>query len=177
MPINPRFLFATFLALIVGIVFLSSPSMLLAEKKMPTPDDFEIYLLSSPRLPMYPAAYLTIDSSGHCKYFERPRGKDAQFVLINELNLDAEAMKKIYVTIQKQKFFDLRKEYKDPEIMDGDFALMKITANGKKHQVKTINIKVDAFDDIVREINAHLPKGMRISYNALHVDKYKREKR
>ncbi len=177
MSLTPRSLLITILVLIVGVIFSASPPVLLGKEKMSTPDDFEIYLQSAGRVPMSAEYALLIGPNGHCKYFETPQGQDTGFVLISELDLDAKAMEKIYETVKKEKFFELKKEYRDPEVMDGDFAEMEITADGKTHTVKTINIKVDAFDNIVREIDALLPKEMRISYNALHVDSYKRVKR
>ncbi len=177
MSLTPRSLLIPILVLIVGVIFSASHSVLSAKEKMQIPDDFEVLLQSFPRKAWRPAFAVKIQSNGHCKYFATPQGQGTDFVLINEFDLDAKAMEKIYETVKKEKFFELKKEYKDPNVKDGDLAVMQIIANGKRHVVKTVNIKVDAFDNIVREINTYLPKEARISYNALHVDAYKRVKR
>lgn len=177
MSMSPRVFFIPLFALMIGIALAVSPSDLFAKKKMPTPDDFRIYLHSAPRMPMSPdpAPTLVIEPNGHCKYYERSRGEEN--VLKREFDLDAEAMSKIYDTTKKERFFDLKPEYSDPNVMDGDFAEVEITAERKKHRVKTVNIKVDAFDNIVKAINAHTPEGTHIIYNALYVGDYKRVER
>ncbi len=170
-------LLTAILALIVSVMSSVPHSTLSAKEKMQIPDDFEIYLDSTARMPLSSAEALLIDSSGHCKYFKRSVGSGDEFALISEFDLTAKAMEKIYNTVKKEKFFNLKPEYRDPTVMDGDYAEMEITADGKTHTVKTVNIKVDAFDNIVRVINALLPEEARIRYNALNVKDYKRLRR
>lgn len=171
---TPRVFLALFL---FTVVLLSSPSLLFAKKKMPTPEDFDIFLHTAGRLPGSAEYAIIIKPNGHGKNYEKPEGPGKEMVLVSEFDLDAAAMKKIYETVKEQRFFDLKPEYVDPNVMDGDFAEMEITAEGKKYRVTTINIKVDAFDTIVRELNAHTPKEAAILYNALLVDDYKRVER
>lgn len=177
MSLTPRSLLIPILVLIVGVILSASHSVLSAKEKMQIPDDFGIYLHSAGRIPMSSAATLTIEPNGHCKYYKRSRGPGKKLELKGEFDLSPEALEKIYKVIKEEKFFDLKPKYSDPDIKDGDFADMQITADGKKHQVQTVNIKVDAFDKIVSFMNSQLPEGMRIKYNALHVDDYKRVKR
>ncbi|HLA38302.1 MAG TPA: hypothetical protein VJZ02_07530 [Candidatus Brocadiales bacterium] len=177
MSMSPRVFLISLFALMIGIALAASPSDLLAKKNMPTPDDFSIFLHSAGRLPGSPEYAIRIGPDGHGKNYEKPEGMGKELVLVSEFDLDATAMKKIYDVIKKEKFFDLKQEYRDPNIMDGDFAEMEITADGKKHRVTTVNIKVDAFDNIVREINTHTPQKASIYYNALLVDDYKRVER
>jgi len=49
--------------------------------------------------------------------------------------------------------------------------------NGKTYRVRTVNIKVVAFDRIVDTINNLLPKGVFIYYNAMITDSYKKVER
>ena len=168
----PRVFLISLFALMIGIALAVLPSDLLAKKNMPTPDDFSIFLHSAGRLPGSPEYAIRIGPDGHGKNYEKPEGMGKELVLVSEFDLDATAMKKIYETIKKQRFFDLKPEYVDPNIME-----MEITADGKKHRVTTVNIKVDAFDNIVREINTYIPKKASIYYNALIVDDYKRVER
>ncbi len=177
MSLPPKALLTAILALIVGVILSVPHSTLSAKEKMQIPNDFEVYLHSAGRMPLSSAEALLIDSSGHCKYFKRSVGSGDEFALISEFDLTAKAMEKIYDTVKKERFFDLKSEYRDPTVMDGDYAEMEITADGKTHTVKTVNIKVDAFDKIVREINALLPEEARIRYNALHIKDYNRVKR
>lgn len=152
-------------------------STLFARENMLIPDDFKIYLHTTGRIPNSSAYAILIKSSGHCKYFERSAGLGEEFKLVKEFDLDVKSMQKIYNTITQQKFFELKPKYIDPGVQDGDLAEMEITADGKNHRVKTINMRVDDFDGIVLEINTHLLEGVQIRYNALHVKSHKGVKR
>lgn len=167
-----------FPVLISFLLLFVAPSLFAEPKDQTPPNDFEIFIHSAPRLPASssPGSALFLETNGRCMFYETSPADGEKYVLKKEIILNPKAIEKIYTVIKKEKFFALKAEYRDPEIMDGDFAEMEVTANGKKHGVRTINIKVDAFDNIVLEINSHLPEGVDVIYNALHVDGYKRVK-
>lgn len=174
-----RILFVPSFVLFLIVIFTSSQPILSAKEKMSVPEDFSLFLHSGGVLPGDPEYAITLDPKGHGKYYEKPEGPDTgqKMVLISEFDLDSKAMNKIYETIKKEKFFDLKPEYKDPTVKGGNYAEMDITSDGKRNWVRTINIKVDAFDNIVRAINSYLTKETEILYNALLVDEYKRVER
>lgn len=120
-----------------------------------------------------PALFLRIDAQGDFEYYQRRGGPESErdYELIERGELGSEAMRDIYRTVIEEGFFDLEQEYGDPDVMDGDWVEMMITAQARTHHVKTVNIAVDAFDRIVMNINSHLPDGVAIVYNALHVNR------
>ncbi len=86
--------------------------------------------------------------------------------------IDAAALSRLYRAITDNDFFTLKSRYNDPAIDDGDYAKLTITAHGKTHSVRTVNIRVTAFDQIALAINREMPDGRRVLYNALHIDDY-----
>ncbi len=95
------------------------------------------------------------------------------------LRLNRAAMDAIYAEIEANKFFDLKEFYGDERVAGGDRVSILITANGRRKEVITVNIKVTDFDDIVRKLNEYLPEGRKIYYNALskYADDYLEVKR
>ena len=83
------------------------------------------------------------------------------------VNLPREAIQRIYAAIQNERFFDLQPLYRDEHKVDGDQAEMTVTAAGKTYKVRTVNIRVGAFDRIAGAIDRELPAERRIQYNAL----------
>lgn len=83
------------------------------------------------------------------------------------VKIGVRAVKRIYQTLLDEKFFDLKHEYKDERVMDGDSATISVSANNRKYIVTTINISVGAFDRIAKAINKELPEGNKVHYNAL----------
>lgn len=136
------------------------------------PDDLRITLKSAARLPgePYGPETVTIQSDGRTE-LSRKDGPDGLLPAM-EMKLDPSAVRRIYDAIVADRFFELKPNYSDPHIHDGDYASMSITADGKTHRVRTVNIKVHAFDRIVLAIDRELPDGREVFYNALHRDDY-----
>jgi hypothetical protein len=136
------------------------------------PADFRVELRSAPRVPGEPAGAqeVAIDAQGRVK-LAAVQGPDETLPAL-ETQLKPDAVQRIYDAVTKDRFFELKPLYREPKIRDGDYARMTITAEGRTHTVKTVNIRVFAFDRIVITIDRELPKGRRIQYNALHVKSY-----
>jgi hypothetical protein len=139
----------------------------------PLPNDLRIVLRSVPRVAgTVPGEHsVTIDADGNAQLstVSAPGGELPAMTA----QIPTEGMEDIWSWIQKERFFELDPLYRDPEIQDGDFAEMTITANGETHKVRTVNIRVYAFDRIAIVIGYYLPEGRRIQYNALHASEYK----
>jgi len=140
------------------------------------PEDFMISIRSAPRMPgsPAPALFLNIKADGAGTYYETTDTEKTNFELKNEFTLSRKAVEEIYDIVKKERFFDLKPTYRDPDVMDGDYAEIEIRANGRTYRVKTINVKVDAFDNIVRKVNQLVPQYVTIYYNALSTDEYKK---
>jgi hypothetical protein len=157
----------------------NNQTILLAKADLKVPEDFTMVIHSGPRMKRSAAAalFLSLNAKGTAKYYKTNVKGKSDFSLIKEFTLSPGMVNKIYATTISERFFQLKPHYKDPEILDGDFAQIEIHANGKSYRVRTVNIKVDAFDRIVTTVNNFLPKGVIIYYNAMTVDSYKKVER
>ncbi len=154
-------------------------NILLAKADNPVPKDFTMVIHTGPRMQRspVPALFLSLYGKGLAKYYETNVNGKKDFSLVKEFVLDATVIQRIYSIVMSERFFELKPQYNDPEVMDGDFAQIEINANGKSYRVRTVNIKVDAFDRIITAVNNYLPKGVILYYNAITVDSYKRVER
>ena len=136
------------------------------------PNDFSVELVSGVLQPGYPIGpeRVTINASGSVNYSEMERAD--RMLAAENSEISREAVAAIYASITENDFFGLKERYESPAILDGDYAELTITANGNTHSVRTVNIKVKDFDDIVTIINRQLPEDRWIIYNALHIDEY-----
>jgi len=136
------------------------------------PDDFSFELSSAPRMPGYPLGpeYINMaaDGSADLSVMDAEGGA----LPATTVKISAEGRARIYAAITENDFFGLDKTYESPAVRDGDYALLKVTIDGSTHIVRTINMRVNAFDRIVIIINREVPLERRIIYNALHVEEY-----
>ena len=138
------------------------------------PADFKLRLVSARRGPARippDIQWVEISAAGSAKLSEMRSGNAQLPGAV--IRLGADAVQRIYRAVSTERFFELQGIYQDSEVSGGDFAEMTITADGKTQTVKTVNIRVAAFDRITQAVNSALPADRRIRYNALHVDSYK----
>jgi len=141
------------------------------------PADFQLSLESASLMadPGFPTESLKLTADGNVEF--STKGTEKGMLPATSIQIDATAIREIYAQIQRQGFFTLQPDYVDPDVMDGDYAQLSITANGKSYTVRTTNIAVEAFDAIVHRVNRYMPPARNIYYNALHVKSYKRVQR
>ena len=137
----------------------------------PVPADFKVRLESMARRPGSPVAWVEIDASGRARLSRIQEG--GQDLPEASLSISAAAIARLWARIQAERFFELQPVYRDPDIHDGDMAKITLTAGGRTHAVRTVNIRVLAFDRVTLAIDNELPKPRRIQYNALRVGDYK----
>ncbi|MFQ5562444.1 MAG: hypothetical protein ACE5FO_02635 [Parvularculaceae bacterium] len=136
------------------------------------PDDFKIVLSASPRAPGDPFGSQTVEiTADGAVWLSSVRTPDGELPE-RKLKIKNAAVDRIWTAVEEHDFFGLKPEYRDEEIRGGDFAAITVWANGRKHQVKTVNIRVLDFDLITVAINAELPKDRVVVYNALFVEDY-----
>lgn len=68
--------------------------------------------------------------------------------------------------VRRSGFFELRSA-RETGVQDGTYCLLKITVDGRSHEVETVNIAVPEFDRLCRQINEIVPPTCRIFYNQL----------
>ena len=156
---------------LIAVIALSAAAA--AQPVTQVPDDFKIVLSASPRAPGEPfggqTVEITADGAVWLSAVQTPDGE------LSELRLEIQpaAVERIWNAVVTHEFFTLAAEYRDPDVMDGDFAALTVWADGRKHQVKTVNIRVFDFDLITVAVNAELPKDRVVVYNALFIPNYK----
>ncbi len=136
------------------------------------PDDFKIVLSTSPRAPSDPFGRQTVeiksDGSVWLSSVKTSHGDSPE----RKIKIKKAAVDRIWTAVEERDFFNLKPEYRDEEIRGGDFAAITVWANGNKHQVKTVNIRVTDFDFVTIAINEELPKDRVVVYNALFILEY-----
>lgn len=169
--LRPRRATANLRLALFGVVLLACAPF--AAGAEPPPPDLHIVLRSAPRLPgaAFGEQSVEIDAQGNARLaaVKTPEGELPALTV----KLPPEAVEDIWSWIQRERFFELDPLYRDPEIQDGDFAEMTVAAGGRTHTVRTVNIRVHAFDRIATVINYYLPDGREIQYNALTFPQYK----
>jgi hypothetical protein len=132
------------------------------------PNDFRVRLVSAPLGPPSPRdgpESVEINGAGLASY-SLMRVRDEELPAATA-NLSRDAVARIYKAIQDERFFDLQPLYRDAEVSDGDQAEMTVTAGGRTFKVRTVNMRVGAFDRIANAIDRELPPERRVKYNAL----------
>ncbi|MEE8294189.1 MAG: hypothetical protein V3R64_00610 [Sphingomonadales bacterium] len=178
MGVPIKALFAAF----IFLFFALFSSLALAQD---VPEDFEVVFTSSPALVSQDIEIesLKINANGEVvlspKVWYAGQIPDYTREELPEmtLQLNPEALAGILKAINENEFFTLDANYNDPNIMDGDWAELTITAGGQTRTVRTRNIKVNAFDRITIAINGQLPVERRLKYNAINGADYEEVER
>lgn len=172
--------FGLFSAILFVCLFNFLPNAISKDNSVKVPGDFQVTLVSAGRgVNSSERITVTIDASGACQYWEdnNVAGEPEEKRNFARFSIDKQAVARIYGVVQKERFFELKDEYRDKDIYDGDLVLMKITAGKQSGKVMAVNIAVDAIDNIVRQINKELPDQYLIGYNALRGFSFKRVER
>ena len=154
------------LSVVILAVFATLFSTTIFAQDSGVPDDFELTLVSAPFLLEDPLQVegLTIHADGAASISAR-LGDDGE-IPAHDVEIGTDSVAALYGVIQAQDFFGLGALYEDPNILDGDYAIMTITADGQTHSVRTVNIGVDAFDTIALWVNSYFPVEEMVLYNA-----------
>lgn len=172
-------------ALLLAFIFLFSGLFSTSVLAQDIPEDFEVVYTSSPALvgEDIDIESLTITAGGAVVLSPKVwyAGQIPNYIReeLPELSLQLapEALSTIFNAITENDFFTLNESYTDPNIMDGDWAELTITAGGRTHTVRTRNIKVNAFDRITITINGQLPEQRGLKYNAINGADYEEVER
>jgi hypothetical protein len=143
---------------------LSAPAL---AQDATVPSDFRVRLVSSPLIPSPSDTPESVEiaASGQTAYSEmHVRG---QLLPAARATLPRAAVARIYKTIRDENFFGLQPLYRDDQVADGDRAEMTVTAGGRTYNVRSVNMRVGAFDRIANAIDRELPPERRVKYNAL----------
>lgn len=132
------------------------------------PGDFKLTAIAGGLAPGMKISRVEIGAKGSCIYSEAVAGKaGGSFVEKGRFFLKGPAMRFIYETILSNNFLSLKEDYKAEDVLDGNSASLIITLDNKTHSVRTRNIRVERFDNIMIAVNIVLPADKRIIYNEI----------
>lgn len=155
-------------AVFIAAVCLSLKSGYAQEAAAKIPGDFELTAIAGGVAPGTKVSKVEIDAKGNGIYFEAGTSdKGGSFVEKGRFSLEEPAMRFIYEAISVNDFFSLEKEYAAQDVLDGNSARLTITSNAKNHSVKTRNIRVERFDNIMIAVNIALPADKKVIYNEI----------
>lgn len=141
------------------------------------PEDFEVVLTSGPALQDSPLDIESITINADGTAILSARQGNGEPIPQTTIELSEDSLEGIYQAVQDRRFFELDEVYSDPAILDGDYAILRITANGTTHEVRTENIRVFDFDLVAMAVNARVPFERGVIYNALREADYKEVER
>ena len=131
------------------------------------PKDFSITLTSAPRHVQNPLQVESITITADGTAILSARLEEGEALPAETVHLAPDEVEAVYNAIVNSNFFDLKPLYANPDILDGDFATIQVTANGTTHDVRTENIRVLDFILIAAAVNARVPPSRAIIFNAL----------
>jgi len=166
LPLAVAFLYFLLLTLLTA-----APSARAQDSSSKHPDDFHITALFGGVAPWEPIERLAINSKGEgvlskADPEEKMEGR-LEFVEQKRFQIAGDALDAIYAAVMQNDFFGLNESYRDDEVLDGSFAELTIAAGQKTRRVRTQNIAIDRFDNVVRAINAATQEDNDIIYNEI----------
>ena len=130
------------------------------------PPDFEVTLTSAPRRPGGPPPEtVTLRADGSAMVSARV--KDGRPSRAKTIRVDAKAPSALLRLVEEERFFDLKPLYRAERVLDGDYAVLKVTSAGRTHEVKTVNVRLRPFDRVAVWVNSYFPPADMVLYNAL----------
>ncbi len=140
-----------------------------ADRPVVIPKDFKVVAIAGGIAPGTNATKVEIDSAGNAVYYEMPAKNRARGVFIEKkkFKLEDPALRHIYKMVKKNDFFSLKESYVSEQVLDGSFAKLTVTMNGKTHTVRTQNIAVSRFDNIMIAVNMATPGMRMVLYNEI----------
>jgi hypothetical protein len=118
--------------------------------ELPTevPDDFQLEYGWGACFTQWGRYTLTLYSNGSATY-EYLKGMTKEYEYYNFTN---EELLEIYSEVIRHKFFDLKEQYSNPNILDGSCSYLQIKADEKEHRVSVSNEHITPFDRITQKI-------------------------
>jgi len=133
------------------------------------PDDFNLDVHSGGFSPVRKLFRIQINMDGEVTYSVMyPEDRDARdWTIVSQFDFTESEMNQIWNNISSNDFFNLNNLYKNENIMDGTYAEMTITGDDDTNTVRTENIPVVQFDNIVKTVNSITQGNNDLFYNAI----------
>jgi hypothetical protein len=130
------------------------------------PPDFKVTLTSGPARPARPLAVESVTIHADDTATVSARLKDGKSVPARTTRLRPGSAHALHRLLTRERFFDLKPLYRDERVQDGDYAVLRVTAAGRTHEVRTVNMRVKAFDRIALWVNSYFEPGDMVLYNS-----------
>ena len=133
------------------------------------PDDFKVVAVAGGVEPWTPINKVEIDGKGNGVYYTMPPDKRSKgtFVEVSRFKLEEYGLRFVFEAVGMNNFFNLKESYISKAVLDGSFAELTVTENKKTHRVRTQNMAVESFDNIMIAINVVTPKDNKVYYNEI----------
>lgn len=156
-----------------ALLFLGCAALLGAQERsdylVKIPKDFKVVAMAGGVAPGTTVNKVEINADGNAVYYEMPaenRGNGV-FVEKKKFKVEEPGLRHIYRMIEKNGFFGLKESYVSKNVLDGNFAELTVTMDGRTHTVRTRNIAVKRFDDIMIAVNMATPGMKMVVYNEI----------
>lgn len=155
-----------FLIILISALFLAGCGK---SYMVELPKDFKVIAAAGGIAPGTAVTQVEIYRDGKAVYSEMSAKNRSNGVFEEKgrFQLPEPALRDIYRTIKQNDFFNLSERHRNDNVLDGSFAMLTITLDGKTHTVMTQNIEVERFDKIMIAINLAIPGMNKIMYNAI----------
>ena len=130
-------------------------------KHIRVPDDFSISHSEGPTHAEWGARRtLSVEADGKYTVLEtrwlQDQRKEVRKI-ISEGHIPPEAVKRIYSKVVGCGFFSMKESYRNPNVRDGGYQVLYVTANGKHHSVAVYYFFVSRFSSISSALFAEVP--------------------
>ncbi len=133
------------------------------------PQDFSVTAIAGGIAPGTTVDKVEINSKGEAVHWSLIQGgtRAGQYKKVRTFSIGKSFLSYLYRSILNNKFFDLGQEYVALDVLDGTFAVLSVTADGRTYTVSTRNKPVAAFDKIMSALNSILPEENKVLYNEI----------
>lgn len=159
----------TLLAFFIAVYAASVCAQQQSNYLVTIPKDFKIIAAAGGVAPGSTVDKVEIGANGGAVHYEMSAKNRAKGIFTEKERFKVEeaALRHIYRMIKKNDFFGLNNDYKAEDVLDGNFAELTVTMDGRTHSVRTRNIEVKRFDEIMIAINMATPGLKMVVYNEI----------
>ncbi|MGD8780558.1 MAG: T9SS type A sorting domain-containing protein [Ignavibacteria bacterium] len=148
---------------VISFLLFASFSLIFGQNNIP--EDFDILAVAGGTSPWTENAVLHITANGQSEYVRFIPGDVGEPPLEEkDFTLSASELDQIWQSIQNNDFFNLATDYSDSLVTGTTFARLTVRANGITHEVRTQNVTLSEFDNIILTINNVTPSTYNLVY-------------
>jgi len=160
--VTRRFGFRAAVAVAITIVGLAAPAA-----GQPVPSDFALHAEAGARLPAVSVGRIDVAGTTATTAVVPPEGRATGTATVTgTVPLATTALQCLYDAVIAAGSLAATSPA-DPGVHDGTYAVVRITAGGATHTLVARNQAFAPIDDVIRRLNALVPAGAQLHYNAI----------